>query len=144
MWEKVHNFACDSWLLLNVSHFFVILLSWLWNHVQSQQLKNNVRSGGLLGVAVVWGSVGVSSFGRFLGGFGGFLLVEWDFRWFQEVCCYNSYKNFTAYRRDNYLLLLMVARDWLRSLTEIFLFKVKLQKTKKVKLLLPRYLAIWK
>ena len=44
------------------------------------------------------GSVGTSSFGWFLGGFGRFMLVEGDFGWFQVACCFSSYINFTAYR----------------------------------------------
>ena len=38
----------DSWSLLDFCYFFLILLSWLWNHEQSQQQKNKVRSGGSL------------------------------------------------------------------------------------------------
>ena len=43
-------------------------------------------------------SVGAGSFGWLVGGFGWFLLVEGDFRWFQVVCCFSSYIDFTAYR----------------------------------------------
>ena len=41
----------------------VILLSLLWNHVQSQQQRNKVRSDGSLGGGVVEGSSEASSFG---------------------------------------------------------------------------------
>ena len=70
-------------------------------------------------------SVGASSFGWFLGGFGRFLLAEGDFRWFKVVCCFSSYINFTAYRTLNSLLYSWSqVIDWGHS---IFLFKVKLQ-----------------
>ena len=90
--------------MLDFRHFFLILLSWLKNHVQSQQQKIKVRFGSSLRDKVVGGSVGASSFGWFLGGFGWFLLVEGDFGWSQVVCCFNSYISFTAYRTLNSLL----------------------------------------
>ena len=68
---------CNSWSMLHFGHFFLILFSWLRNHVQRQQQKNKVRFGSLLRGWVVGGSVGASSFGWFLG----------DFGWFQLVCC---------------------------------------------------------
>ena len=49
---------------------------------QSQEEKNKVRFGGSLQWGVEGGSVGASSFGWFLRGFGCFLLVEDDFGWF--------------------------------------------------------------
>ena len=66
--------------------------------------KSKVRFGALLRGGVVGGSVVASSFGWFLGGFGWFLLGEGDFGWFQVVCCFTSYINFTAYRTLNSLL----------------------------------------
>ena len=107
MWERVLNSLCGSlwficgslWLivvcgsrsLLDFGHFFLIPLSWLWNHVQRQQQKTKVIFGGSLHGRMGWGgggggrerggSVGASSFGWFMGGFGWFLLVEGDFRW---------------------------------------------------------------
>ena len=91
-------FLCNSWSLLDFCHFFLILLSWLRNFVQSQQQKNKIKFGSLLRGGVVGGSVGASSFGWFLGGFGWFLLVEGDFGWFQVVHCLRSYIiNFTAF-----------------------------------------------
>ena len=45
--------------------------------------KNKVRSGSSLRGGVVGSSFGASSFRWFLGGFGRFLLVEGDFRWFR-------------------------------------------------------------
>ena len=50
------------------------------------------------------GSVGVTSFGWILGGFGWFLLVEDDFGWFPLVSCFSSYIDLTAYRTLNSLL----------------------------------------
>ena len=118
-------FLCNSWSLLDFCHFFLILLSWLRNHVQIQQQKSKVRFGASLRGGLVEGSVGASSFGWFLGGFGWFLLVEGDFGWFQVVCCFSSYINFTAYRTLNSLLYSWWhVIDWGHS---IFLFKVKQQ-----------------
>ena len=118
-------FLCNSWSLLDFCHFFLILLFWLRNHVQIQQQKSKVRFGASLRGGVVGGSVGASSFGWFLGGFGWFLLDEGDFGWFQVVCCFSSYINFTAYRTLNSLLYLWSHLiDWDHS---IFLFKVKQQ-----------------
>ena len=65
----------------------VIILSWLWNHVQSQQQKNKVRSVGSLRSRVAGGS-----------GEAGILVVD-DIGWFQVVCCFRSYTKFTTYRR---------------------------------------------
>ena len=48
-------FLCNSWSLLDFRHFFLILLSWLRNHVQSQQQKNKVRFGSSLRVVGWWG-----------------------------------------------------------------------------------------
>ena len=81
----------------------VILLSWFWNHVQSQLEKNKVRFVGSLHGGMVWGSCEASSFGWFLGSFRWFLLVEGDIKWFQVDSCFSSYTNF------------MNARDWLKS-----------------------------
>ena len=107
-------FLCNSWLLLDFRHFILIRLSWLRNHVQSS------LCGGMVG-----GSIGASSFGWFLGGFGWFLLVEGDFGWFPVVCCFSSYINFTAYRTLNSLLCSCShVIDWGHS---IFLFKIKQQ-----------------
>ena len=66
-------FLCNSWSLLDFRHFFLILLSWLRNHVQSS-----------LRVGVLGGSIGASSFGWFLGGFGFCWLRGTldSFRWF--------------------------------------------------------------
>ena len=111
--------------MLDFCHFFLILLSWLRNFVQSQQQKNKIKFGSLLRGGVVGSSVGASIFGWFLGGFGWFLLVEGDFGWFQVVCCFSSYINFTAYRTLNSLLY-----SWAHVIDcghSIFLFKVKQQ-----------------
>ena len=64
--------------------------------------QNKVRFDGSLhgGVAGVPG--GASSFGWFLGGFGWFLLVSGDFGdfgWFEVVCYFSSYTNFTTCKR---------------------------------------------
>ena len=75
----------------------------------SKSTAEKVRFGSSLRGGVVGGSVGASSFGWFLGGFGWFLLVESDFRWFQGLCCFSSYINFTGYRAINSLLI--VAHD---------------------------------
>ena len=121
---------CNSWSLVDFRHFFLILLSWLGNHVQSHQQENKVRYGSSLRGGVVGGSVGASSFGWFLGHFGWFLLVEDNFGWFHVVCCFSGYINFTAYRTLNSLLYLWShVIDWGHS---IFL------------LLLPCRLAVWK
>ena len=78
---------------------WLLLLFWLWNHVLSQQQKNKVRFAGSLCGGVAGGSGEASSFGWFLGGFRWFLLVAGDIRWFQVVCCFSSYTNFTRFRR---------------------------------------------
>ena len=80
------------------------------------------------------GSVGASSLGWFLSGFGWFLLVEDNFWLFSFVCCFSSYTNFTAYRR-----VITVARDWIRSLD----FFIQSKTTRKT-FLLPYRLAVWK
>ena len=101
----------------------VIVLSWLWNHVQSQQQKNKVGFAGSLRGGVAGGSGEASSFGWFLGGFQCFLLVACDIGWFQVVCCISSYTNFTTYRRVFSLLHSWThVIDWGHS---IFLFKVR-------------------
>ena len=92
---------CDSWSLLDFCHFLLILLSKLWNHVQSQLQKNKIRFGGSFRGRKAVGSVGASSFGWFLGGFGWVILLEDNFGWFQVVYCFSSYTDFTAYRRVN-------------------------------------------
>ena len=103
----------------------VILLFWLWNHVQSQQQKKRVRFVGSLRGGVVGDSGEASSFGWFLGGFLWFLLVAGDIGWFQVVCCFSSYMNLTTYRRVISLLYSwMHMIDWGHS---IFLFKVRQQ-----------------
>ena len=118
-------FLCNSWSLLDFHHFFLILLSWLRNHVQSQLQKKKLRFGSSLRGGMVGGSVGASSFGWFLAGFGWFLLVAGDFGWFQMVCYFSSYINFAAYRTLNSLLYSWShVIDWDHS---IFLFKVKQQ-----------------
>ena len=108
-------FLCNSWSLLDFHHFFLILLSWLRNHVRSQQQKNKVRFGSSLRGGVVGGSVRASSFGWFL-------LVEGDFGWFQVVCCFSSYISFTTVNSLLYSWSHVI--DWGHS---IFLFKVKQQ-----------------
>ena len=55
-------FLCNFWSLLYFCHIFLILLSWLRIHVQSQQQKNKVRFRSSLRGGVVRGSVGPSSF----------------------------------------------------------------------------------
>ena len=103
----------------------VILLSWLWNHVQSQQPKNKVRFVGSLHGGVTRGSGEASSFGWFLGGLRWFLLVADDIVWLQVVYCFSSYRNFTTYRRVISLLY-----SWTHTIDSghsIFLFKVRQQ-----------------
>ena len=118
---------------------FLILLSWLRNHVQSQQQKSKVRFGVSLRGGVVGDSVGASSFGWFLGGFGWFLLGEGDFGWFQVVGSFSSYINFTAYRTLNSILYSWSHMiDWGHS---TFLFKVK-QQEKNIAALSPSRLKI--
>ena len=107
--------------------FFLILHSRLWNFVQSQQQKNKVRFDGSLRGGVAGGSGGAGSFEWFLGGFGWFLLVSGDFGdfgWFEVVCCFSSYTNFTTCKRV--ISLLFHGRTWLTELIR-FLFKVKPQ-----------------
>ena len=82
-------------------------------------------------------SVGVTSFGWILGGFGWFLLVEDDFGWFLLVSCFSSYIDLTAYRTLNSLLyscLHVIDGGHL-----IFLFE---SKTARKKLLLTCRLAV--
>ena len=77
--------------------------------------------------AVGWlrGFIGASSFGSFPGGFGWFLLVEDNFRWFHVVCCFSSYTSFKAHRRVNSLLYSWLqVIDWGHS---VFSFKIKHQ-----------------
>ena len=106
---------CDSWSLLDFSHFILILLSWLWNNIQSQQHKNKVRSGGSFRSVVAGGSVVADGW-----------LVEDDFGWFQVVCRFSSYFNFIACRRVTSLLHSWSHMiDWGHS---IFLFREKHQK----------------
>ena len=100
--------------------FFLILHSRLWNHVQSQQQKNKVRFDGSMRGGVAGGSGGASSFGWFLGGFGWFLLVSGDFcdfGWFEVVCYFSSYKNFTTCKRVISLLYSWShVIDWVNSI----------------------------
>ena len=56
----------------------VILLSWLWNHVQSQQQKSKVRFVGSLRVGMAGGS------GK-AGSFGWFPMVSIGCRWYPMV-----------------------------------------------------------
>ena len=66
--------------------------------------KNKIRFVGSLRGGVAGDSVEASSFGWFLGGFRWFLLVADDIGWFQVVCCFSSYTNFTTCRRVTSLL----------------------------------------
>ena len=97
------------------------------------------KQGKIWWLVVQWGgggSVGASSFEWFLGGFGWFLLVEGDFRWFQVACCFGSFTNFTAYRRVNSLLYL-----WSDVITDVVRFFIQ-SKTARKRLLLPCRLAV--
>ena len=74
---------------------------------------------------VAGGSSETSIFGWFLCGFRWFLLVAGDIRWFEVVCCFSSYTNFTTYTRVISLLYSWTyVIDWGHS---IFLFKVRQQ-----------------
>ena len=105
-------FSCEFWeISKNTFSYrtspvvaYVILLPWLWNHVQSQQQKNKVKFVGSLRSGTVGSSGEASSFGWFLGGYWWFLLVAGDIGWFQVVFCFSSYTNFTTYRRVIFLL----------------------------------------
>ena len=77
----------------------VILLSWLWNHFQSQQQKIKVRFVGSFHDGMARISVEASSFGWFLGGFRSFLLVAGNIGWFQLICYFSSSTNFTTFTR---------------------------------------------
>ena len=100
--------------------FFLILHSRLWNHVQSQQQKNKVRFDGSLRGGVAGASGGASSFEWFLGGFGWLLLVSGDFgdfEWFEVVCYFSSYPNFTTCKRVISLLYSWSHLiDWVNSI----------------------------
>ena len=125
--------------MLDFCLFFLILLSWLRNHVQSQQQKSKVRFGVSLRGGVVGVSVGASSFGWFLGSFGWFLLGEGDFGWFQVVYCFSSYISFTEYRTLNSLLYSWSHMIFLGH--SIFIFKVS-SKKKTIVALSPSLLKI--
>ena len=98
----------------------VVLLSWLWNYVQSQQQKDKVRFVGSLrgrraGVPV---KQVLSS---------DFWVVYDDFCWLWVIsdgfCRFSSYTNFTTYR-GVISLLYFVFLDWGHL---VFLFKVRQQ-----------------
>ena len=72
---------CNSWSLLDFGHFFLILLSWLRSHVQSQQQKHKVRFGSSLRGGLVGGFVGGSSFGLFLQSVTKYLRLTLVFMW---------------------------------------------------------------
>ena len=117
----------------------VILLSWLWNHVQSQQVKNNVRLDGSLRGGVMGSSGGANSYGWFLGGFRWFLLVADDIGWFQVVCCFSSYMNFTTYRR-----IICLRYSWTHVIDWGHSISLIQSKTATKRLLFSCRLAIWK
>ena len=93
----------------------VILLSWLRNHVQSQQQSNG----------------GVMRSSREAISFGGF-------QWFLLVCCFSSYTNSTT-NKSYFFTVLMNACDWLGSIN----FFIQ-SKTARKRLLLSCYLAVSK
>ena len=103
---------CDSWSLLDFCHFFLILFFWLWNHVQSQQQENKVRSGCSLYGGVVGGSGGAISFGWFLGGFVWCLLVAGDFKWFQMVRFFSTVVTRISQHTDKLFLYCTHGRTW--------------------------------
>ena len=117
----------------------VILLSWLRNHVKSQQQKNKVRFVGSLRGGIAGGSNEARSFKWFLGGFQWFVLVAGDIGWFQVVWCFSSYTIFTTYRRVISLLYWWThVIDWGHS---IFFIQ---SKTARKRSLLSCGLAVWK
>ena len=71
--------------MLDLRYFFLILLSWLKKHVQSQQQKNKVGFGSSLRGEIIRGSVGVIVLGGFwvvLDGFCWLRVTSYGFRWF--------------------------------------------------------------
>ena len=110
---------------------FLILFSWLRNHVQSQQQRNKVRFGSFS--AVGW--LGVPMVQVVFGGF-------CSLRWYPLVSgglLFNNYINFTAYRTLNSLLY-----SWLQVIEWDYLEFFIQSKTARKKLLLPCHLAVWK
>ena len=125
MWDRVPNLPLWFIIIARFLPFFPNSTFLIMKSCLKSAAENQGKIWWL--VAVGWREffVGASSFGWFLGGFRWFLLVEDDFRWFQVVCCFSSYTNYTAYRRVNSLLYSwMHVIDWGHS---IFLFKVKQQ-----------------
>ena len=55
--------------------------------------------------------------------FGGLWLLSGDFRWFQVVCCFSSYTNFTEYRRVNFFLCCAHGCTCLTEAIQIFCSK---------------------
>ena len=111
-------FLCNSWSLLDFCHFFLILLSWLRNHVESQQQKNKLRFGSTLHGGVVGGSVGVSIFWWFLGGLDGFcwLRVTLDgFRWFVVLLLTS-----VSHHTEHLVLYCTHGRTWLTEVIRSF------------------------
>ena len=105
----------------------VILLSWLWNHFQSQQQKNKVRFVGSLCGGAEWRGVPVKQV--VLGGFwvasDGFCWLRVTSNGFIWFCCFSSYANFTTCRR---VFSLLYSRTHVIDRGHsIFLFKARQQ-----------------
>ena len=135
----LRNFS-EHLFLQNISGgCFCNLLSWLQNHVKSQQQKNKVRFAGSLRGGMAGGSDEARSFRWFLGGFRWFVLIAGDIGWFEVVWCFSSYTIFTTYKRVIFLLYWWThVIDWGHS---IFFIQ---SKTARKRSLLSCGLAVWK
>ena len=75
------QFAFVIMIIASFFHFFPILFSWLWNHVQIRRHKNKIRFGGSLRGGSGWRFPLVQlSFGWFLGGFCWLRIISDGFR----------------------------------------------------------------
>ena len=121
-WSWITKANCKPFLTASFCHFFLILLSWLWDHVQIQQHKNKVRLVARCAVEWLGGSVGASSFGWFLGGFCWLRIISDGFRLFAILVIIPI-----SHHTEEVTLYYTHGRMWL---TEIIQFFIQSEKNK--------------
>ena len=141
-WSWITKANCKPFLTASFCHFFLILLSWLWDHVQIQQHKNKVRLVARCAVEWLGGSVGASSFGWFLGGFCWLRIISDGFRLFAILVIIPI-----SHNTEKLTLYYNHGRMWFTEIITFFHSKWKKQSKKETArkgLLLPCRLAVWK
>ena len=136
MWESAHNLPL--WFMI-ISRVLPIFPNSTFKIMKSCSKPTAEKQGKIWWLTTQWGGWGVLLVQVVLGGFGWFLLFEDNFGWFQMICCFSSYTNFTACRRGNSLLFSWLhVIDWGRS----FFYSKQNSKKKIIAALSPSSLKI--